>query len=74
MSWSLLGDEGLSFHCTKNVRVKSCTLTKTIRNKRTKQNKKLKRLDKRLSLLPCTLMCVRESYHIHAVLQKPHPR
>ena len=58
MSQSLLGVEGLSFHCTKNVRVKSCTLTKTIRNKRTKQNKKLKRLDKRLSLLPCTLMCV----------------
>ena len=31
MSWSRLGDEGLSFHCTKNVRIKSCTLAKTIK-------------------------------------------
>ena len=31
MSWSLLGVEGLSFHCTKNVRIKSRTLAKTIK-------------------------------------------
>ena len=38
MSWSLLGVEGLSFHCTKNVRIKSSTLAKTI--KKNEQNKK----------------------------------
>ena len=74
MSWSLLGVEGLSFHCTKNVRIKSCTLAKTIKTNEQNIIKKLKRLDKRLPLLPCTLMCVRESYHIHVVLQKPHHR
>ena len=31
MSWSLLGVEGLSFHSTINVRIKSCTLAKTIK-------------------------------------------